>query len=107
MTIVVPVGSGPTSNLMFSPIGGPSGVKGIILDIALQVGESIIRNYIDKQISATKKSIYKKVNKGKVGNKTQRYLISQYRSRYRSNYKTYNYRKFRRGSSRGSIPTSR
>ncbi len=94
MTINVPVGFMP-SNPIF--IGGPSGggVKAIILDIAVQVTESLIRNYVRKQIENAKKEIYQAGTKGKNWSKTRRYPPKHNRIRYRSNKAGY-YRKFRR-----------
>ncbi len=93
MTLVVASGT-PVEGMM-SGIGGTD-AKGILLDIAIQVGESLIRNYVNEQIVNAKKKIYEKADPRKTRSKARGNIASKYWRRYNTNYKAGYNRKFGR-----------
>ncbi len=103
MTLVVPSGY-PSMNMQFVGVSGNWQAQ--VLDIAIQVGETLIRNYVNTQITNAKKNLQTQIVKGKNWNKARRNTTSQQWKWKRTN-KTSNYRKFRWGKNRGRSRTTR
>ncbi len=81
----------PQSNTFVSPSGG--GLKGLIIDVAIPVIETIITNYVNEQVNAISKKVKDKsadaINKALGQPNRQRRTGLKRR-------KTYNFKNFRR-----------
>jgi len=96
VTIVTVPNFGPMSNVTIAPAMGGS-LTSMLIQTGIEIGETIIRNYVNQQISAISQKIQNKVDPRKEGGQARRYSSSQYWKRKRP-YKNDNYRKRRRSS---------
>jgi len=93
MTIGVPTGQGPLSNVSVSPSGG--GLKDLLINTGITIAETIITNYVEQQSRALQTKIHEISNQRKNGSKARGNAATQLRKRKRP-FKVYSYRKYRR-----------